>query len=271
MNELQVEYSCCPLCRSESVLLGVANCDKHSLWHDDLPATLDWMRCTHCGHVYTRHYWSEAGIAEVFRNAHANQLADGDSPDTKRAIWSQVVTRVVSLLGGYGQAFAHLHAPVWVDVGCGDGALTLTAADFGFEAIGLDMRAETVARIKKLGFRAQYGDFMKMRFEGQVDVLSMMDVLEHMPFPRQAIEKAGEVLKAGGVLLISLPDLNSSSWAIMDAAKTNPYWAEIEHHHNFSRKRLITLLDESGFDVVDFAIPYRYKAQMEVYARKRKV
>lgn len=200
MNALQIEYTSCPLCESDSVLLGKANCDKHSLWHDGLPATLDWMRCTQCGHVHTRHYWSEAGIAEVFRNAHANQLAGGSgSPDAKRATWCPVVEKVVGLLGGYGQVFGRAPAPVWVDVGCGDGALTMTAADFGFTAIGLDARAETVARIRQLGFRAEQGDFMKMKFEGRVDVLSMMDVLEHLPYPRQALDKAAEVLGPGGL------------------------------------------------------------------------
>ena len=54
------------------------------------------------------------------------------------------------------------------------------------------------------------------------------------------------------------------------AANSNPYWREIEHHHNFSRQRLMALLDECGFDVVDFAIPLRYKAQMELYARPKR-
>lgn len=45
----------------------------------------------------------------------------------------------------------------------------------------------------------------------------------------------------------------------MDAAKSNPYWMEIEHHHNFSRERLIALLGERGFEVADFGIPYSIK------------
>ena len=56
--------------------------------------------------------------------------------------------------------------------------------------------------------------------------------------------------------------------AVMDAMKTNPYWIEIEHHHNFGKKRLTDLLNKSGFSIADFAVPYRYKAQMEIYAIK---
>jgi len=97
----------------------------------------------------------------------------------------------------------------------------------------------------------------------------MMDVLEHIPYPRQALRKAAQVLRPGGLIVLSMPDLACSSWKVMDAAKLNPYWLEIEHYHNFSRDRIVALLAESGFEVVDFAIPGRYKAQMELYAVRK--
>lgn len=267
MNELQKTYIGCPLCNAETTFIGSADCTQYPHWHEPLPASLEWMRCTQCGHVHTRHYWSEMGLAEVFRRAHASQLAGmGDGPDAKRATWVPVVERVIKLLGGGAILFSDAKAPTWVDVGCGDGSLTMTAADFGINAIGLDARAETVSRIQKLGFNAQLGDFMKVEFDGQPNILSMMDVLEHMPYPREALKKAARVLAPGGVIVISLPDISSSSWRVMDAAQANPYWIEIEHHHNFSRQRLVGLLRECGFGIADFSIPYRYKAQMEIYA-----
>ena len=148
MSGLQITYEGCPLCGSVSTLLGVANCTKYANWHQALPDTLEWMRCSGCSHVHTRHYWSEVGLAEVFRNAHANQLAGGTaSPDAKRAIWVPVVENMIRVLGGYQRCFAGT-PPVWVDVGCGDGALIMTAADYGFTSVGLDARQETVSRIQ---------------------------------------------------------------------------------------------------------------------------
>lgn len=171
-------------------------------------------------------------------------------------------------LGGYRATMSGERPPTWIDVGCGDGALVMTAADFGFHAIGLDARADAVARIQALGFSAQQVDFMNVLLDEKVDVISMMDVLEHIPYPARALEKANMLLRPGGLLVISLPDGMCSSWRIMDATKTNPYWMEIEHHHNFSRSRLASLLKQWGFTIVDFATPYRYKAQMEIYAIK---
>lgn len=270
INNLQITYQGCPLCKKSSIFLGEVDCTGYSQWHEPLPKKLEWMRCTQCQHVHTRYFWSQAGLDEIFRNSHANQTATiSQYPDAKRAIWIPSIEKVISLLGGYRQALGCKDkVPVWLDVGCGDGALTMTASDFGFMALGLDARAETVARIQNLGFQAQQGNFMDVQFEGQADVISMMDVLEHMPYPREALEKAAKILRSGGVIVISLPDLSCSSWKIMDAANINPYWMEIEHHHNFSRQRLINILQECGFDPSGFSIPHRYKAQMEIYAVK---
>jgi 2-polyprenyl-3-methyl-5-hydroxy-6-metoxy-1,4-benzoquinol methylase len=264
---LQIEYQACPLCKGIGASIGTADCTRHPLWHDPLPRFLEWMRCTNCNHVYTRYYWSEEGLKEVFAKANAHQLVGGE-PDTKRTIWAPVVERSLRALGGYRSTMNKEHSPVWIDVGCGDGALIMTAADFGFHAIGLDARADAVARIQALGFSSQQVDFMDLLLDKDVDVISMMDVLEHIPYPTRALEKANKLLRHGGLLVISLPDLASSTWRIMDAMKINPYWMEIEHHHNFSRSLLIILLEAAGFAVVDFAIPYRYKAQMEIYAVK---
>lgn len=233
---LQIEYPACPLCAESGAALGTADCTRHPLWHEPLPRSLEWLRCVSCGHIYTRYYWSTEGLKEVFARAHSNQLAGGDA-DVKRTVWASVVERSMHALGGYRATMSGERPPTWIDVGCGDGALVMTAADFGFHAIGLDARADAVARIQALGFSAQQVDFMNVLLDEKVDVISMMDVLEHIPYPARALEKANMLLRPGGLLVISLPDLTSSSWRIMDAMKTNPYWMEIEHHHNFSRSQ----------------------------------
>jgi protein O-GlcNAc transferase len=268
---LQIRYEYCPLCGGQGELAGSVDCTRHLLWHEPIPRTLEWMSCKTCSHVYTRYYWTADGLAEIFKNSHQNQLVGGD-PDVNRAIWAPVIDRSINLLGGTNNLLARETAPTWMDVGCGNGALAMTAADFGFNAIGLDARADTVSRIKALGFNAQQSDFMDVLAEdGSVDVISMMDVLEHIPYPITAIDKARSMLcDDGGLLIISLPDLSSSSWRIMDSMQANPYWMEIEHHHNLSRYTLISLLNKYGFSIHGFSVPYRYKAQMEIYAMKTK-
>ena len=46
----------------------------------------------------------------------------------------------------------------------------------------------------------------------------------------------------------------------------NPYWGELEHYHNFSRKRLYDLLIENKFDPISYSISERFRMCMEIIA-----
>ena len=270
VSALQSAYSSCPLCAATSVTLGFANCTTHTLWHEPLPPTIEWLRCASCGHVHSRSYWTEAGLAEVRRKELATALVPSStSLDARRAAWSQVVDKVGSLLGGYRALLNRDTRPVWVDIGSGDGTLIMTAADSGYAAIGLETRGTAVGPIQGLGFNTLQHEFVALRFEIAPDVLSMMDVLEQIPSPREALSKAARVLRPGGVFVVSTADMTSSSWKLMEVEKINPYWADLERHHNFSRDRLTVLLRECGFEIADFAIGARARAQMEIYAVRK--
>ncbi|MGZ8174223.1 MULTISPECIES: class I SAM-dependent methyltransferase [Methylobacter] len=266
MIELKAKFLGCPLCSAESEVLLQADCRNYVSWHEMLPPVLSWMRCTGCGHVHTEDYWTQAGLEQVFAYTHANQAAGGN-PDQKRQTWKPVVQNVLTVLGGYSALQALSPPPTWLEVGCGDGALVMTAAEFGFNAIGLDARGQTVQALRASGYQAVCGDFMTIKVEGNPFIISMMDVLEHLQNPCEALQRAHSLLHPKGVLVISLPNSDCSSWRLMGNA--NPYWIEIEHYHNFSRQRLTALLNQYGFDVVHYDIPSRYKAQMELYAVKK--
>jgi protein O-GlcNAc transferase len=270
VSALQTAYSACPLCDGTSVTLGFANCSGHALWHEPMPPTLEWMRCPACQHVHNRSYWTDIGLAEVLRHTAADPLPlSSASLQERRAMWTPVLDKVVSLLGGYRAIMSQASRPTWVDVGCGDGTLVMTAADCGIAAVGLETRPGVAARLQGLGCNALAHDFTTLKFEVVVDVLSMMDVLEQMPQPREALRKAAQVLRPGGVLVISTADMTSSSWRVMEAEQANPYWADLQRYHNFGRDRLVALLNDSGFEIADFRLPERARGQIELYAVRK--
>jgi ADP-heptose:LPS heptosyltransferase/SAM-dependent methyltransferase len=269
-RELQCRFRACPLCGGTGSPLRTAECTGHPLWHEPLPGALEWMRCSRCQHIHTRNYWTEAGLDEVTRTAPVNQ--SHDLPATvaaRRASWTRMVEKVVGMLGGYGTAFGRPDRPMWIDVGSGDGSLLMTAADYGFAAIGLETRAQLVDRTRALGFNAMQRNFMTLRFDVAANVLSMTDVLEQIPEPREALRKAARLLRPGGVLTLSAPDSSSSGWRLMEATHANSYWMELERLHIFSRERLIQLLGEAGFEVAEVAISVRDRAHTELYAVRK--
>lgn len=262
-NDLQQPYQSCPLCDGPFTPHRTATCTGHALWHDPLPQTLIWVRCLDCGHSFTQCYWTKAGLAEVFSKSHGNQLAGGD-PDAKRQAWVPVVETAVDLMGG-DQTLNSMDNRTWLDVGFGDGALLMLANEIGFHELGLDARSDAVNALNMLGYRAVVGEFEEFENSDLISVISMMDVLEHIPFPTTALKKVRRLISPNGLLIISLPGLNSSSWRVMDRAGQNPYWGELEHFHNFSLTRLRALLNQTGFVIKKVKFPYRYRAQIELY------
>lgn len=264
-SPLWIPFDSCPLCTStDTILLRADQCEHHPIWQAGLPTTLEWMHCQQCQHIYSRNYFSERGLALLFSKASPLQVI-GLNLDQERARWAPTVERVEGHLQQQGWMGDSM---VWLDIGCGAGGLVITAAEYGFNAIGIDSRIQAIEQIESLGYNAVVGDLMALEVTDPVMVVSMADVLEHVPFPRQALRRVHAALMSGGLVVISCPNLDSGSWRKANADGINPYWSELEHHHNFSRASLMRLLAEEGFIPIDYSISTRYKSCMEVIARR---
>ena len=270
VTALHTAYTGCPLCANATTSVGFADCTGNAMWHEPLPPQLEWLRCTACSHTHTRHFWNEAGRSELLRGRNPGAAVLTADPLAQQiSRWGPVVERVARLLGGYRQWLQRAPKPIWVDVGCGSGALVMAANDHGFATGGVDTDGEAIAGILKLGFGAMQRDFMQLPFEIVPDVLSLMQVLALMPDPRAVLRKAAQLLKPGGVLVISTPDSSSATWKLLERDQINPYWSNPQLHHVFSRDRLIGLLRETGFEVADVVTPGDAPALLELYAIRK--
>lgn len=257
----RIPFESCPLCGSEQAeLVKVADASMHPLYTPELPPKLEWIRCTRCAHVFVRDYFNDAALAHMFSGALAHQTP---GHDVMRA--REVSARIVEALS----QLRPCRDGKWLDVGFGDGALITTASEFGYETTGLDLRPSVVESMRALGFDAHAVPIESFESAARFDVVSMADVLEHMPFPKQALTAARRLLADDGLLFVSMPNMDAFAWRDLDARGTNPYWSELEHVHNFGRARLYALLEEMGFEPFHYGISRRYVVCMEVIAKKR--
>lgn len=257
----RILFGSCPLCGcTEMVLVREAPCDWHSLYRDGLGRTMRWMNCLACGHVFVDGYFNPAALDLLFQGTHHDQRPGADV-EGQRQVWARTVERVTDRLP---------RPPAdWLDVGTGNGSLMFTAAEWGYRAVGLDLRPETVAALREWGYDCHLEDLLDHQPERPYQVLSMCDVLEHIPYPKAALRHARRLITDDGILVVSLPSYDSPAWRLIDREGRNPYWGELEHYHNFSRERLIALLAETGFGFVQYAVSPRWRVTMEVLARPR--
>lgn len=263
-NAGRISYDACPLCNAEDATERViAGCATHPLYRPPLPIAMHWLACDACGHEFVDGYFDDASLAILFRDAQP-----GQQPRMLPSRRELVETRAISarIIDKVGKHRGRLPGR-WLDVGLGNGALMTTAAEYGYEVVGLDARRAVVEMIRRLGFEAHTTDITHLE-ASPFDVISMADVLEHMPFPRDALSRAHRLLVDGGTLFLSMPDRDAPIWKQLDAIGDNPYWTELEHLHNFGRRRLYALLREHGFEPIAHGISERYVACMEVIARR---
>jgi protein O-GlcNAc transferase len=254
----RIPYLNCPLCACEDIPVALAaDCTKHALYQPALPTVMTWRQCRGCGHVFTEGYFDAAAGEVIFAKTHQNQIVGYDM-ERQRPVSARIVERVAGYV-----ADGH-----WLDVGFGNGSLLFAAEEWGFLPIGLDLRKDNVETLKTLGYEAHCLTIEDLGHDGRYSVVSMADVLEHMPFPKTGLVAAWWLLRPGGVLFLSMPNMDNMVWRLLHANNVNPYWGEIEHYHNFTRKRLYALLGEHGFQPVEYNVSERYRACMEVIAVK---
>ena len=258
----RIPYRVCPLCEGTSIppiLQG--DCSRHPRYHPSIPSTMLWLGCTDCSHVFTEGYLSDEAAALVFSGSANSVQQVAHDFEQQAHISARMVERVVRHLPSTSGD--------WLDVGFGNGSLMCTAEEWGFTPVGIDLRPSNVASLAGLGYEAHLCDVATLDQPGRFRVISMADVLEHMPFPILGLSAALRLLRPDGLLFLSMPNRDSFVWRRLDMLRANPYWGELEHYHNFGRTRLYRLLEDHGFTPIAYGVSERYRACMEVVASPR--
>jgi len=107
-----------------------------------------------------------------------------------------------------------------IDVGCGGGILSESMAHLGANVTGIDMGEAplSVAKLHKLesGVEIDYqqitAEEMAEKEAGQFDVVTCMEMLEHVPEPSSVIRACATMAKPGGKVILSTLNRNPKSF-----------------------------------------------------------
>ena len=133
-----------------------------------------------------------------------------------------------------------------LDVGAANGFFMARARERDWEVQGIEISeyARSEAKKKGLSVFSSFEDISDRH--DTFDVISFLDSIEHVPHPRQDLEKAIALLREGGVLVLNTPDAGS-----LFARMMGPRWHLIvppEHLFLFNRKNMTLLLRELGVE-----------------------
>ena len=107
-----------------------------------------------------------------------------------------------------------------LDVGCGGGLLCESLYDFGAIVTGIDAAGPgiEVAKIhaqknnKNIKYFEKTAEELNTEYIEYYDVVTCLEVLEHVPDPESLVKTCVQLLKPGGLLFLSTINKNPRSW-----------------------------------------------------------
>jgi SAM-dependent methyltransferase len=129
-----------------------------------------------------------------------------------------------------------------LDAGCGSGRTLEELADYGDPSgIELDEDAAGLAMARGIA-EVQVGRLEQLPWRSETfDLITCLDVIEHIPDDRVALGELRRVCKPGGFMLLTVPAYQAL-WSLHDAAN--------HHYRRYSRRSLSAAVSGAGWSVV---------------------
>jgi 2-polyprenyl-6-hydroxyphenyl methylase/3-demethylubiquinone-9 3-methyltransferase len=107
-----------------------------------------------------------------------------------------------------------------LDIGCGGGILTESMAVLGAQVKGIDLSTKALGVAKlhgiesgiKVDYEAISAEDLAAREPGSFDVVTCMEMLEHVPDPAQVVQACQTLVKPGGMVFFSTINRNPKAY-----------------------------------------------------------
>jgi glycosyltransferase involved in cell wall biosynthesis/SAM-dependent methyltransferase len=141
---------------------------------------------------------------------------------------------------------------VLVDAGCGSGALLALCREQGWKGIGFDPSAQAVAYARERGLDVFEQGWPACSLpDGSADVVTFINVLDHLRDPFGALQEAWRILRPGGLLYIRVPNGPVHMWIRSALGGSGPARLSVFHLYGFGRRAFLHHLPRLGFAVLD--------------------
>lgn len=232
MENVLVVLEKCPLCGSR---------DLTQIKEVEYPeGTLKISRCGNCSISFSSTRFSDDFLNEKYysKNYEEEVVGSADYADVSKRFFRGIINHARRVKPG-GR---------WLDVGCGRGYLLDAASKFDFDCHGIDLKSDFL-RNPNITFHNQ--DFLQFDFGGiRFDIITMINILDHIGAPAVYLEKVYGLLKPGGVLLIHVPNEHYFNKTMLPSGYTPNV-----HIVNYSEKNIGAILKRFGFSKVEFLSP----------------
>ena len=204
--------------------------------------SLSLHRCLKCGTVFLGGY-SDEFVPELY--SYYDKYEGLKREDVFDPIAGARCEDLLRWFSGFGAGREVL------DVGCGLGQFIEVANRCGWKAEGLELSRGAVDFARRQGLAVRDLDFLSGEIEpNSFDLVTLFEVIEHVPSPAKFLKRAGEVVRPGGLVYLTTPN-----FASLDRLISGKHFKIIhsEHLTYFTPRSLLHLVRNTGcFDILHF-------------------
>jgi SAM-dependent methyltransferase len=246
----------CLICNSSAQkILGVrGNREYIGAIQDAEHASTNVVQCLDCSFIYCNP--SIVG-AEILETAHYSRTASYLTSSHREII--------KPFIRGLEIIEKHSKGKKLLDVGAGKGEFLSITREKGFQVQGFEPSKEFCEfGYQEFGVEIHCGDLTTFTSENSVkqkfDVISLFHVLEHVKNPKTLLLELRPMLSKDGICYIEVPNADASLLKVVDkiyrligrswSSRLSPLHPPF-HSIGFTKKSIIRLLKNSGFDVIE--------------------
>lgn len=203
----------------------------------DEPSKDQIVKCKHCGLIY------------VNPRITPEKIIEGYSEGTDEKFVSQAEGREKTFTRSLKLIEKYVPLGKLLDIGTAGGSFLAAAKKRDWQVSGIEPNKWLCEWGKKnYGIDIKQGTLEKNDFEpASFDLVTLWDVLEHVPDPSDTLTRINKLLKMNGTLVVNYPDIGSSVAKLM---KRKWVFVLTVHLFYFTPSTIKKILEKCGFEIL---------------------
>ena len=147
------------------------------------------------------------------------------------------------------EQFSKKQSGTLLDIGCGTGDFLIKMKNYGWEINGVEINNSARAIAEKSIGKTIFNQNEFFNSDKKYDAITLWHSLEHLHELKKYLQKISKSLNANGVVIIAVPNYNSS-----DAEYYQKDWAAYDvprHLYHFSFDSMLELMTGFGFELIE--------------------
>jgi len=241
------EKPVCWVCGSDELDLikrsdasGTLSSRNFAITNFDYGKTGELRKCRQCGFIQC------TDLDRVVQYYEDLEDAEYENTRKERKIQEEKLVKVIARFKKSGSL---------LDIGAGSGIMIEAAMERGYECTGIEPSKWLQQKAAERNLPVVQGLFPHPQVQQTFDIISLVDVIEHVTKPADLLVSVRKQLADDGIFVLVTPDVSSIAARVLGYKWWHYRFAHIGY---FNRKTLEHILSRAGFRIIRFIRPSWY-------------